>query len=130
MKKLFYTIVLLATIASIAMLSSCSDNDDYDFIAGRWQLVQVDYHFGGIKNCSEQNIEYQFLSKGLLLVVDNSAELGIFLETGEHQYTLNEKANQIIVDGLTYSYQINKYELIIDTGSAWDSPVYFFKHLI
>ena len=122
---------------SMALLSSCTDKDTTEIeapisthrIIGRWQLIQVDFGFGGIKNCSEKNIEYQFLSTSKLKVSDDSEEdgRGIFLTKGEHQYALNEKTSQITIDSSTYHYQIKDQELIIDTGSAWDAPVYTFK---
>ena len=63
------------------------------------------------------------------MVANNNEENedGIFLTRGEHQYSLNEKASQITIDRLTYQYRIKDKELIIDTGSAWDAPVYVFN---
>lgn len=147
MKKLFYTVFLLAAITSIAIFSSCSDKELIDeekaevvqttnpgsqsFIIGKWHLTKVNYGFGGIKDCSEQKIVYQFMKNGLVTVVDNSIEdgRGIFLSKGDHQYALNEKSSQITLDTATYPYRLEKDELIIDTGAAWDAEVYIFKHV-
>ena len=138
-KNLSSIIILLATISATTLSSSCTEKDITEVtntvkqycIFGRWQLQKVDFGFGGIKNCSEKNIEYQFFNTGILNVSDDSEEggRGIFLTKGEHQYALNEKASQIIIDSSIYQYQIKDNELIIDTGSANDAPVYVFKLL-
>jgi len=153
MKKFYFVLPLFASISFIAIVSSsCSDKEDDNKIntiekeddkdtteienpittyriIGRWQLQQVDLGFGGTRNCSEKNIEYLFLSTGKLKVSDDSEEdgRGIFLTRGEHQYALNEKKSQITIDSSTYQYQIKDKELIINTGSAWDAPVYIFN---
>ena len=125
-----YFILLGAIFFAVLFASSCSNNDDSDcIIVGKWQLIKVDYHFGGIKQCSDKNIEYQFLDTGKVMVSDDSEGNGgeIFLMKGEHQYALN--GNQITIDRSTYQYRIEARELIIDTGSAWDAPIYYFKRL-
>ena len=144
MKKNLFLAIALACIVTSPAFVSCSkelaiepeeqplkitDTVTNNSIIGRWLLIQVDLAFGGIVNCSEKNIEYQFFNTGELMVANNNEENedGIFLTRGEHQYSLNEKASQITIDRLTYQYRIKDKELIIDTGSAWDAPVYVFN---
>ena len=134
MKISFITksLLLMASIAIVGCMSSCSDNEDSSNpVVGRWQLIGVDANFGGIYDYSKKNIEYQFLSEGVLKVADDSGEDGfcVFLKTGEHQYALDEKTSKITIDGSTYFYRFKDKELIIDTGSAWDAPVYVFKRI-
>ena len=142
------SLFLMASIAIVGCMSSCSKDEinqddiiDDDIteveqiakspVVGRWQLIGVYANFGGIYDYSNKNIEYQFLSGGVLKVSDDGSEDGfcVFLKTGEHQYALDEKTSKITIDGSTYFYRFKDKELIIDTGSAWDAPVYVFKRI-
>ena len=100
-------------------------------VVGKWQLITTMTNFGGIYDYSNKNIEYQFFSEGVLNVSDDSSEDGfcVFLKTGEHQYALDEKTSKITIDGSTHAYRFKDKELIIDTGAAWDAPVYVFKRI-
>ena len=116
--------------------------NEYDFsdsdstIIGKWLLSQVS-SFGYVTYWSEKDVEYLFRNEGLLSVKDERSEdwpgtgewPGVFLKPGEHKYSLDEEKGQITIDSSTYYYRLKDDELVIDTGSAWDAPVFTFKRL-
>lgn len=159
MKQFIFSLIQFAAVLSAAVsLSSCNEEKisptsteeesytrsyEEDFsnpdcpVVGRWLLSQADYNFGGIYDWSEKDVEYLFLNEGLLSVKDERSEdwpgtgewPGVFLKPGEHKYSLDEETHKITIDSSTYYYRLKDDELVIDTGSAWDAPVFTFKLL-
>ena len=97
-------------------------------IVGSWFLSEVNRGFGGIQTLTSGEVSYRFHDDGLLEVKDASGrEQAWFQPTGTYEYCLDEEAGTITIDGSTYWYILEGNKLTIDTGSAWDAPIYVFK---
>ena len=100
--------------------------DSIDEVIGSWYMSEMDAGWGGTHTFSPGEIIYHFYDDGVLSVQD-STEHAVFLSTGMHKYTLDKEKGEITIDNSRYGYRFTSNEFIIDTGSAWDAPVYKFK---
>ena len=100
--------------------------DSITEVTGSWYMSEMDAAWGGIHTFSPGEIIYRFYDDGVLSVQEPT-EHAIFLSTGTHKYTLDKEKEEITIDSSRYWYRFTSNELIIDTGSAWDAPVYKFK---
>lgn len=98
-------------------------------LIGTWYLSRADYNFGGIKTFASNKIVYNFYNNGILTVQDMREEKGNvpFLNIGAHKYNLEKETCALSVDASTYGFVIENDTLTIDTGSAWDAPIYVFQ---
>lgn len=100
--------------------------DSIDEVIGSWYMSEKNAGWGGIHTFSPGKIIYRFYDDGSLSVQDPT-EHTVFLSTGMHKYTLDKEKGEITIDSSRYWYRFISNEFIIDTGSAWDAPVYKFK---
>jgi len=94
-------------------------------IIGNWYMTEKNVGWGGIHTFSPGEIIYRFYDEGVLSVQDPT-EHAVFLGTGTHRYALDKEKGEITIDGSRYGYRFNDKQLIIDTGSAYDWPLYKF----
>lgn len=102
------------------------ETDSINEVIGSWYMSEMNAAWGGIHTFSPGKIIYRFYDDGVLSVKDPT-ERAVFLSAGTHKYTLDKENGEITIDSSRYWYRFTSNELIIDTGSAWDRPLYKFK---
>ena len=100
-------------------------------ICGNWYLKEVNRGFGGVQTFVPDEISYCFYNNGPLVVQDTSGkERVVFHPAGTYEYSFDEEAGTIAIDGSTYRCVLEGNNLTIDTGSAWDGPIFTFVRRI
>ena len=96
-------------------------------IVGNWCLMGVNRGFGGVQTFEPDEISYCFYNHGPLVVQDTSGkDRAVFHPAGTYEYSFDEEAGTITIDGSTYRCVLEDNNLTIDTGSAWDGPIFAF----
>ena len=96
-------------------------------IVGKWFLSHIYSGINGEYDYSDQEIVFTFCNDNILEVDDKSIGKFVFLSSGQHHYTSNVENGQLTLDDQIYQFRLEDNMLIIDAGSAWDAPVYYFK---
>ena len=101
--------------------------DSINEVIGSWYMSEKDAGWGGIHTFAPGEIVYRFYADGTLSVQEaRDGKNVVFLREGTHEYSLDKENGEITIDGSRYGYRFNDKQLIIDTGSAYDWPLYKF----
>ena len=113
---------------ALDITSICEDTVKVNELVGTWYLSKADYHFGGTETFASDEFSFSFYNHDILVIHDMRDRKDIpFSGIGVHKYNVDKEKGTITIDSSTSWYRIDHNTLTIDTGSAWDAPVYVFQ---